>query len=71
MAGKLERVSWLAEYLNTTQAAAYYLISSGRLPAHCVVRLGPQMIRVDSDAVREWIESGGFEADTAPAEAVR
>ena len=58
MAEKLERVVWLAEYLNTTPANAYYLISTGRIPG--VVRLGPKIIRVDPDAVREWIEAGGF-----------
>jgi excisionase family DNA binding protein len=61
MAEKLEPVSWLAEYLNTPLSNAYYLISTGRIPG--VVRLGPRMIRVDPDAVREWIESGGYVAD--------
>jgi predicted DNA-binding transcriptional regulator AlpA len=58
MAEKLEPVGWLAEYLNTTPANAYYLISTGRIPG--VVRLGPRMIRVDPGAVQAWIEAGGF-----------
>lgn len=58
MAERLERVEWLEEYLNLKPGDAYYLISTGRVPG--VLRLGPRMIRVDPDAVREWIKAGGF-----------
>jgi predicted DNA-binding transcriptional regulator AlpA len=58
MAERLERVEWLAEFLNLKPGDAYYLISTGRVPG--VIRLGPKMIRVDPYAVRQWIEAGGF-----------
>jgi hypothetical protein len=59
VAERLERVGWLVDFLNLPSTAdAYYLISTGRIPG--VVRLGPRMLRVDPDAVRQWIEAGGF-----------
>jgi excisionase family DNA binding protein len=68
MAERLERVAWLAEVLNCSSSTAYYLIQAGRVPG--VVRLGPSAIRLDPDAVLEWIASGGYAADEL-AEAVR
>jgi hypothetical protein len=70
MAERLERVAWLAEVLNCSTSTAYWLVSSGRLPARCVVRPSPRMIRLDPDAVLAWIESGGYRSDDL-AEAVR
>jgi excisionase family DNA binding protein len=55
---QLWRVERLAEYLSTSVANCYYLISNDRIPG--VVRLGPRMIRIDPDAVRAWIAEGGF-----------
>ena len=68
MAEKLENVGWVAEYLKTSRSTVYYLISIGALPG--VIRLSERVIRVDPDAVRKWVESGGF-ATTEPAEVAR
>jgi predicted DNA-binding transcriptional regulator AlpA len=68
MAERLERVTWLADVLSCSLSDVYYLISVDRIPG--VVRLGPRMIRVDPDAVHEWISAGGFVA-RQPAEVGR
>jgi predicted DNA-binding transcriptional regulator AlpA len=68
MAERLENVGWVAEYLKTPRSTVYYLISTGALPG--VIRLSERVIRVDPDAIREWVASGGLAA-TEPVEAVR
>jgi len=65
MAERLEKVGWVAEYTKTSPSTVYYWISIGALPG--VVRLSERVIRADPDAVREWVESGGYAA-TDPAE---
>lgn len=55
---QLWRVERLAEFLDTSVANTYYLISQDRIPG--VIRLGPRMIRVIPEAVREWVSAGGF-----------
>ena len=52
---KLMRVPEVAKVLNTTTPRAYELIRLGILPA---VKMGRQ-VRVDANALREWIENGG------------
>jgi predicted DNA-binding transcriptional regulator AlpA len=54
MAEQLWRVPDFAAFLNTTPANVYYLIGAGRVPG--VIRIG-KMIRIDPDAVREWVEA--------------
>jgi excisionase family DNA binding protein len=61
VAGRLETVRGIAEYLNASDSTIYYLISIDALPG--VVRLSERVIRVDLDAVREWVEAGGFTSD--------
>lgn len=55
MATKLLRVPEVAGIIDTTIPIAYELIRLGILPA---VRLGRQ-IRVDANALDEWIKNGG------------
>lgn len=52
---RLLTVRQVAELLSVPQARAYELARAGMLP---VVRVGRQ-VRVDEDALRKWIASGG------------
>ena len=47
-----------AEILGVSQGRFYDLVRTHVLPPGVVVRLGRQ-IRVDEDALEEWIKSGG------------
>ncbi len=49
----LQRVEWLAEFLDLTTWAAHEAIRTGKIPASCIVRLG-RSIRVNEDLVRAW-----------------
>lgn len=61
MIGKLLRVPEVARIIDTTTARAYELIRLGILPA---VKMGRQ-VRVDANALEEWIKKGG---STQPCE---
>jgi excisionase family DNA binding protein len=63
MPEQLWTVDRLAEFLATSSANTYSLIERDRIPG--IVRLGPRAIRVDPDAVKSWVEAGGF-AGVAP-----
>ena len=52
----------LARRLNTTKHRAYALIRERRIPG--VVKVGRQ-VRVDLDAVEQWIAGGGAEWEAA------
>ncbi len=55
---KLIHVTLAAEMLCVSVARVYELARSGVLPSGVVVRLGRQL-RIDEDALREWIRAGG------------
>jgi len=55
MTTKLLKVSVVAAVIDTTVPRAYELIRLGILPA---VRMGRQL-RVDENALQEWIKNGG------------
>ncbi len=73
---KLQRIPKLAEVLDVTVPRAYELARAGFFPPGVVVRIGRQ-VRVNEDALRAWIASGGnIQQATAlthlfPAEGVR
>ena len=47
-----------AEILGVSEQRVYELVRTGILPPGVVVRLGRQ-VRIDEDALREWIAAGG------------
>lgn len=47
-----------AELLDVSVARIYEMARTHILPKHVAVRLGRQL-RIDEDALREWIRSGG------------
>lgn len=55
---KLQRIPKLAEVLDVTVPRAYELARVGFFPTGVIVRIGRQ-VRVNEDALRAWIASGG------------
>lgn len=54
----IERVTWLARFLDISVSAAYAAVRENRIPENCIVRLG-RNVRVHRDNVREWVNGGG------------
>lgn len=54
----IERVAWLARFLDISVSAAYAAVREKRIPDNCIVRLG-RNVRVHRDNVREWANGGG------------
>jgi len=55
---KLAKAKRGAEILNVKEGRFYEMVRTGLLPRGVVVRLGRQ-VRVDEDALREWVQQGG------------
>ena len=54
---KLLRMTQVAEYLDIPLLRAYELARKGTLPG--VVRIGPRQIRVNEEALAQWVRDGG------------
>lgn len=54
----LTTVKVAAEFLHVTEARVYELIRQGIIPPGVAVRLGRQ-VRLDAEALAEWIQHGG------------
>lgn len=55
---KLRTVKNAAQDLEVSEARVYEMIRTGLLPLGVVVHLGRQ-VRIDEDALREWVRAGG------------
>jgi len=55
---KLTTVKNAAQDLDVSEARVYELIRTGLLPPGVVVHLGRQ-VRIDEEALREWVKGGG------------
>ena len=55
----IQKVEWLIPVLNLdTRKQAYDIIAAKQLPESCVIRFG-RRIRINADAVRDWLNGGG------------
>jgi excisionase family DNA binding protein len=57
-AKQLEEISYAAQRLNKSVQQIYAMVREGILPSGVVVKLG-RSIRIDPDALEEFIKSGG------------
>lgn len=55
---KLILVAETADILQVSEQRVYEMVRTGVLPAGVAIRLGRQ-VRIDADALNEWIAAGG------------
>jgi predicted DNA-binding transcriptional regulator AlpA len=58
MGDNLWKVPELAAYIGTSVENTYYLIAHDRIPG--IVRIGPRSIRIDPEAIKDWVGQGGY-----------